>query len=47
MPNYSGRKGKEEMRPLKMPYRPSTMELLRAGLEFLPDNIRKDWGSFL
>lgn len=44
--NWSGRKG-VGMRPLKPPRRPTTMELLRAGLEFLDPAIREDWGSWL
>lgn len=51
MPNYSGRKGKrakgQPMRPLKMPRRPTTAELLRAGLELLPPEIRETWADTL
>lgn len=51
MPNYSGRKGKPgadgSMRPLKMPRRPTTTELLRAGLELLPNDIVETWGESL
>jgi 5-methylcytosine-specific restriction endonuclease McrA len=48
LPNYSGRKGAAgSLRPLKEPRRPSTAELLRAGLEFLPNDVRDDFGSFL
>lgn len=50
-PNFSGRKAKPakdgRLRPLKEPRRPTTAELLRAGLEFLPSDIRQDFGSFL
>jgi hypothetical protein len=35
------------MRPLKEPRRPTTVELLRAGLEFPPNDIRDDFGSYL
>lgn len=48
MPNYSGRKGiPGSLRPLKEPRRPTTAELLRAGLEFLPNDVREDFGSWL
>lgn len=48
--NFSGRKGvveKGRVRPLKMPRKPTSAELLRAGLEFLPNDIREDFGSWL
>lgn len=49
--NFSGRKGvvssDGRLRPLKMPRQPTTAELLRNGLEFLPNDIRQDFGSFL
>ena len=48
--HWSGRRGEVahgRMRPLKAPRRPSTAELLRAGLEFLPNDIREDFGSYL
>ena len=35
------------MRPLKEPRRPTNTELLRAGLEFLPSDVREDFGSYL
>jgi 5-methylcytosine-specific restriction endonuclease McrA len=44
--NHSGRKG-DGLRPLKDPRRPSSAELLRAGLEFLPNDIREHFGDFL
>jgi 5-methylcytosine-specific restriction endonuclease McrA len=50
MPEFSGRKGTKRgngLRPLKMPHRPTNAELLKAGLEFLPDHIREDFGSWL
>lgn len=48
MPKYSGRKGTAgSLRPLKEPRRPSSMELLRAGLELLPTDIIEDFGSAL
>jgi len=50
MPQFSGRKGIKRgngLRPLKMPLRPTNAELLKAGLEFLPDHIREDFGSWL
>lgn len=45
--NWSGRKGKNTLRPLKPPRQPSTMELLRAGLEFLDPVKRETWGDWL
>lgn len=48
LPNYSGRKGKAgSLRPLKEPRRPTAAELLRAGLEFLPNDVREDFSSWL
>lgn len=50
MPNYSGRKGVVKhggMRPLKEPRQPSSAELLRAGLELLPNDIRETWQDVL
>jgi 5-methylcytosine-specific restriction endonuclease McrA len=35
------------MRPLSLPRQPTTAELLRAGLELLPNDIRDDFGSWL
>lgn len=49
--NFSGRKGvisaNGRLRPLKEPRRPTTAELLRSGLEFLPNDVREDFGSWL
>lgn len=47
LPNYSGRKGAGMLRPLKTPRRPTSMELMRSGLEFLDPAIRADFSSFL
>ena len=47
LPNYSGRRGKDDMRPLKAPRQPTTAELLRSGLEFLAPDIREDFASWL
>lgn len=47
LPNYSGRKAAGDVRPLKPPRRPTTAELLRAGLEFLDPELRADFGSWL
>lgn len=44
--NWSGKKG-VGLRPLKQPRQPTTMELLRAGLEFIDPEIREDFGSYL
>jgi 5-methylcytosine-specific restriction endonuclease McrA len=50
-PRQSGRRGvfgaDGRVRPLKEPRCPTTAELLRAGLEFLPNDIRQDFGSYL
>lgn len=46
--NYSGRKGVSgSLRPLKQPKRPTSAELLRAGLEFLPNDVREEFGDYL
>jgi len=51
MPNFSGRRGEiskdGRLRPLKLPRCPTTAELLRAGLEFLPNDVRSDFGDYL
>jgi 5-methylcytosine-specific restriction endonuclease McrA len=49
MPDYSGKKGARGngLRPLKVPVRPTNTELLKVGLEFLPDDIKEDFGSWL
>lgn len=47
VPNFSGKKGIAGMRPFKEPKRPTNAELLRAGLEFLPPQLRDDFGSYL
>lgn len=48
LPNFSGRKALPgSLRPLKEPRRPSNAELLRAGLEFLPNDVREDFASWL
>jgi 5-methylcytosine-specific restriction endonuclease McrA len=44
--NWSGRKG-SGLRPLKPPRQPATMELLRAGLQFLDAETRENYGSWL
>lgn len=44
--NWSGKKG-HGLRPLKEPRQPTTMELLRAGLEFIDPVVKETWGSFL
>lgn len=46
---FSGPKGARGgyMRPLKMPKRPTTAELLRAGLELMPASTVQDFGSWL
>lgn len=47
--NHSGRKGisDKSVRPFKEPRRPTTAELLRAGLEFLPNDLRETFGDWL
>lgn len=43
-----GRRGVAgSLRPLREPRQPTAAELLRAGLEFLPNDVRDDFGSFL
>lgn len=44
--NWSGKKG-TGIRPLKAPRRPTTVELLRAGLEFLDPAIKESYGDWL
>jgi 5-methylcytosine-specific restriction endonuclease McrA len=46
MPNLSGRK-LSGLRPLKMPKKPTNAALLKAGLEFLPDQFKETWGDWL
>ncbi len=41
------KKDGDHLRPLTLPRRPTTTELLRAGLEFLPSELREDFGSWL
>ena len=41
------KKDGDHVRPLKLPRRPTTAELLRSGLEFLPSDLREDFGSWL
>lgn len=46
--NHSGRKGvKGSLRPLKTPRRPTTAELMRAGMEFLPKDVVEKWSDWL
>jgi 5-methylcytosine-specific restriction endonuclease McrA len=45
--DWSGRKGQGGLRPLKAPRRPTTMELLRAGLEFIDPVTKTNFGSWL
>lgn len=49
MPNYSGRRGSDKhgMRPLKEPRKPTTRELLAAGIKFLDPEIKEHWGEWL
>lgn len=44
--DWSGKKG-GGMRPLKQPRQPSTMELLRAGMEFIDPDVRENWSDWL
>lgn len=46
MPNLSGRK-LSGLRPLKMPRKPTNHELQKVGMEFLSDQIKEDFGSWL
>jgi 5-methylcytosine-specific restriction endonuclease McrA len=43
---WSGKKG-SGLRPLKEPRRPTAHELMHAGLEFLSDDIKEDFGQWL
>jgi hypothetical protein len=46
--NHSGRKAVPgSLRPLKQPRRPTAAELMRAGLELLPNDVKEDFGSWL
>ncbi len=45
--NFSGRRGKHPLRPLKEPRQPTTAELLRAGLRFLEPTLREDFKTWL
>lgn len=50
LPSYSARKrvaAPGQMRPLKEPRRPTNAELLRAGLEFLPNDVKETWADTL
>jgi 5-methylcytosine-specific restriction endonuclease McrA len=49
LPDFSGKKGSRGtgLRPLKMPVRPSNTELLKVGLDYLPNQIKEDFGSWL
>jgi 5-methylcytosine-specific restriction endonuclease McrA len=51
LPNFSGPKGKAAkdgtLRPLKEPRPPTRAELLRAGLEFLPSDVRESFCDYL
>jgi len=49
MPNFSGRRGKDKhgMRPLKEPRRPTTQELIQAGMEDLDPEIQENWAVWL
>jgi len=40
-------KGDKHLKPRKLPHRPSHSELLVAGLQFLPADIKMDFGSYL
>lgn len=44
--DWSGKKG-QGLRPLKAPRRPTTMELLRAGLEFIDPVTKENWADWL
>lgn len=43
----NAKKADGHLTPRKLPHQPTTAELLRAGLEFLPNHIRQDFGSYL
>lgn len=46
MPQWSAKKG-HPLRPLKQPRQPTTVELLRAGLELLDNETKETWSQFL
>jgi len=46
MPDFSGRT-LNGLRPLKMPKKPTNAQLLKAGMELLPDEIKMNYGDFL
>jgi 5-methylcytosine-specific restriction endonuclease McrA len=45
--NWSGRRASGAMRPLKTPRQPTAAELMRAGLEFVDESHKMDFGSYL
>lgn len=47
IPCNAKKRNGDKMRPLHMPHRPTTAELLRAGLQYLPNHLREDFGSYL
>lgn len=50
MPNYSGRRKvsqRGQMRPLKPPVQPTAAQLLRNGLEMLPNNLALHFHDYL
>ena len=46
LPRWSGRRS-SGLRPVRPPRAPTPAELLRAGLEFLANDVREDFGSWL
>lgn len=47
-PNHSGRKAvRGSLRPLKEPRQPTNIELIRSGLQLLPNERREPWADYL
>jgi 5-methylcytosine-specific restriction endonuclease McrA len=47
IPCNADRRNNVAIQPKRRPHKPTTAELLRAGLEFLPSSLREDFGSWL
>jgi 5-methylcytosine-specific restriction endonuclease McrA len=43
----NAKKADQHLQPRALPRQPTSAELLQAGLEFLPNQIRQDFGSFI
>lgn len=47
LPCNTRKENGDKMKPVRQPFEPTNMQLLQAGLEFLPNNIREDFSSWL